>query len=390
MDNTRERQKVLIVDDEAVNIEVLNEILLDDYRVLFATNGADALAVVRSQRPDIILLDIMMPGMDGREVCRRLKADPGTSAIPVVFITAMTGEKEERIGLEMGAVDYIYKPINPDVVRLRVKNQLELQQHRSELEKLVDQRTHELKLAKEAAEAGNRAKNEFLSVISHELRTPLTAILGYADLLNHMALEPKALDFIETIARSGQSLLGIINEILSYVKIESKEYVKTSQSFLLSELINKTTEGIVESIGSKPIVFTARIDEGMPDAVMGDRTRLGHVLRHLLNNAVKFTGEGSILLTVEPAAEGAGDHWLHFAIEDTGIGIPPEKHEEIFQHFTVLESALTRSREGIGLGLTVCKRYVSQMGGRIWLESRAGSGSTFHFVLQLPPREWSD
>ncbi len=384
MNDTGGRQRVLIVDDEPINLAVLKEILQPRYEILSTDNGLEALKLARAERPDIVLLDVMMPGLDGHEVCVRLKDDPQTADIPVIFITSMTEEREETAGLALGAVDYIIKPVNAEIVRLRVKNQLELKRHRNHLEEIVRQRTRELALAKDAAEAGDRAKSEFLSIISHELRSPLNLILGYSSLISQGGVSGALRENIDTIHGASQTLLELIDEILSYVKMDAGGTEESRQPFSLRPLLAEMAADIAEPLRKKGLFFQERISEGVADAVLGSPQRLKHVLRHLLENAIKFTDVGSITLIVDRPEAGGGEDWVQFSVQDTGKGIPADKHETIFHHFTQLEPAHTRHQGGLGLGLTSCKRHVALMGGRIWLESRVGEGSTFHFSASLP------
>lgn len=179
-----DRPVLLIVDDEPLNLECLADVLQADYRVKVATDGATALHLARlAPVPDLILLDVMMPGLDGYAICAALKGDAVTAAIPVIFITARTDAESETLALTGGAVDFIHKPINPTVVRSRVRLHHELLQHRHRLEELVQTRTLELARARDAADSANRAKDAFLSNISHEFRTPLGQITGLAHLL---------------------------------------------------------------------------------------------------------------------------------------------------------------------------------------------------------------
>ena len=379
------QQKILIVDDQPTNIELLHELFQEEYQVYFATCGADALVSAQSQLPDIILLDVMMPGMDGREVCRRLKSIPETRNIPVIFITAMREDLDEALGLELGAVDYVTKPINPLVVKLRVKNQLELKQHRDRLEELVVLRTAELESARKLAEAGNRAKHEFLMVVSHELRNPLSSIIGFSDLMVSTEKDDGVRDHAQRILNAGNVMLELVNDILDLTRIEPETgYQEQSLIFYLPELLEEalvTVEKIACVKKLSPMFF---MDDSVPKFVQGDRKRLLQVLRHLLTNAVKFTLNGTIRLDVSLSPNADVPHLLLFRVTDTGIGIAPEKREVIFQHFTQLASPNTRSEGGLGLGLTICKRFVDVLGGSLWVESELGQGSVFSFTAILP------
>ncbi len=334
MNEFDQRQKILIVDDEPTNIEILNEILQGDYRILFSTNGEDAIKIAHAKQPDLILLDVMMPGMDGNEVCTKLKASQDTTHIPIIFVTAMTEAKYEAMGLQLGAVDYISKPINPAIVQLRVRNHLELKQHRDRLDELVRQRTEELNKAKLEAESGNRAKSEFMMIVSHELRTPLNSILGFSDLLKGQVEGSESLEVVELIEQSGQKLLRLINKILEIVNIESeREGQLVRHPFRISKLVDQAVDSFSHVLDEKGVSFHYKPSIDMVDDVLGDKRRLGIILTSLIDNAVKYTDHGRITLSVEQKRINEKKLY-HFALEDTGIGISKEKHEEIFQYFT--------------------------------------------------------
>jgi response regulator RpfG family c-di-GMP phosphodiesterase len=216
---------VLIVDDNPLNRAALGELLAPEYRVLAAANGPDALTAAASvPPPDLILLDVMMPGMDGRAVLAHLRGNPATRAIPVVFVTAMDGEEAERVGLESGATDYIAKPYRPAVVLARVRAQIELKRARAALaernaalETEVARRTAELVRAKDTAECASRAKSDFLSVVSHECHTPLNGVTGMAHVLRTTTLDAEQRGAVDIILDSADALARLIGNILEFV-----------------------------------------------------------------------------------------------------------------------------------------------------------------------------
>ena len=382
---TIKQQKLLIVDDELVNVEILHELFQDDYEVFFATNGEDAITLTERQLPDLILLDIMMPDVDGREVCARLKANLRTQDIPIIFVTAMGSELDEEAGLGLGAVDYVTKPIHPAAVQLRVNNQMELKQHRDRLEELVVFRTWELEAAKEAAEAGNRAKHEFLMVVSHALRTPLNAIIGFSEFMVSSGSDEAVKEQAQPILRAGLKMLDLVNDLLDLVSVEPEaEYQAVPLLFYVPELLEELQAFVVKRAGKKGLSFAVEVDPSLPKSVMGDKKRLFQVLAHLLKNAVEFTESGTIRLELLPPVEAASPDAILFRVTDTGQGISPERQEMIFQQFTQVDMTKTRAVGGLGLGLTICKRFVGLLGGRIWVESALDKGSVFSFTAILP------
>lgn len=215
------RPTVLVVDDNRLNIDLLVEILKNDYQLLVALNGERALEIVQDTLPDIILLDIMMPNMNGYDVCKRLKSDPRTEKIPVIFITAKTQTEDEALGLALGAVDYITKPVNPAIVLARIKTHLALYNQNLELEAKVRRRTFELEKSKEKANEASRAKSAFLANISHELRTPLNHIMGLSSLLLEMDSDRERLELIQPINNGAIQLTELFDQLLALTSLEA-------------------------------------------------------------------------------------------------------------------------------------------------------------------------
>lgn len=362
------RQTVMIVDDTPANIEILSESLGDDYELFFATSGADALELIRADKPDLILLDIMMPGMDGYELCTILKGDPTTRDIPIIFVTAMIGEEEEIKGLELGAIDYITKPISPHIVRARVKNHLELKRYRDLLETL--------------ASAADRAKKEFLRSVSHELRTPLTPIIGMTDLVLNTEEDDNKRKYLTMVQKSALRLLGIIEDLIETSRLEGEGGAPEMSTFQLKAFLDTLGMEARTLADSKGLEFRMVVDPKLPDAVVTDQGMLHKVLSMLLSNAVKFTASGHVLLEVR-RQEVAGEPMLQFAVADTGIGMEKGDLERIFSDFTQCDGSITRSFPGLGLGLTLARRMTELMDGSIWAESAPGGGSLFQVQIPL-------
>ncbi|OKH31055.1 hypothetical protein NIES2119_29660 [[Phormidium ambiguum] IAM M-71] len=385
-----EKEKILIVDDNPENIYVLLETLKADYAIVVAKNGQKALQfAVEQPQPNLILLDVMMPEMDGYEVCRRLKADEKTQDIPIIFVTALKEIGNEAQGFELGAVDYISKPISPAIVRARVKSQLTLQK----LYKELQQANKTLATAKQAAEAASQAKSEFLANMSHELRTPLNGILGYTQiLLHHKDINSSMNDGLQVIQQSGSHLLNLVNDLLDLAKIEARRLELLPNDFYLPYFLSSITEMLRIRAQQKNITFIFEVDPELAIGVCADEKRLRQVLINLLGNAVKFTEEGYVKFKVEKVAKSGSQLQtttkIRFTIEDTGVGIPTAQMETIFQPFEQAGDQKQKA-QGTGLGLAITRQIVEMMNCTINVISTEGKGSTFWFEIDLPrSSEW--
>jgi len=270
------------------------------------------------------------------------------------------------------------------LVRTRDLQAKELRERNIVIEKKVEEQTKELAIARDKALDASRMKSDFLASMSHEIRTPLNAIIGMSELLSETTLNTEQKKYIDIFRKAGDTLLSLVNDILDLSKIEAHQLVLEDISFDLRETVEETVDIYAVKAAEKNIELAARIMPGTATRRIGDPTRLRQIILNLISNALKFTDSGEIIVTVGDDGSTDNTDYLQFNVSDTGIGIPADKLEKIFTSFTQVDSTTTRKYGGTGLGLTISKSLAMMMGGRIWVESDEGKGSTFSFIVSLP------
>ncbi|MEO1450449.1 MAG: response regulator, partial [Bacteroidota bacterium] len=252
------------------------------------------------------------------------------------------------------------------------------------LEDELTQRATYLEAARQEAEKSANARSEFLATMSHEIRTPLNAVIGFSGLLGQTKMNAEQREFVDTIHMSGEALLSLINDILDYSKIESGNLDLEHEPFPLAAPVEETLDLLAGKAHQKELELVYDLASDLPPGIIGDITRLRQVLINLVNNAIKFTESGEILIRCKPVSQEGENTVLQFSVQDSGIGIPPSRIGKLFQSFTQVDASTTRKYGGTGLGLAISKRLVNLMGGEIWVESIEGEGSTFFFTIAVP------
>ncbi len=405
---------ILIAEDSPTQAELLKHTLeRQGYRATIAVNGRHAIEAARAHKPTILISDVLMPEMDGYELCRQIKSDPALKDVPVILLTTLADPQDVIHGLECRADNFIIKPYDERHLLARIQFMLinseirETNQTAIGVEVFFNGKKHfitadrlnilnlllstyetavlrnqELARARDDLHAANRAKSDFLANMSHEIRTPMTAILGYADML--LDPETSAADRVEqvrVIRHHGEHLLTILNDILDFSKIEagklSVENIDVDPRQIVGDVLSLMRVRAVE----KKLKLFVTYATAIPRTIKSDPTRLRQILINLVGNSIKFTETGTVQLVLGLTNETVEQPRLEISVVDTGIGMTPEQAKGIFTPFQQADTSTTRRFGGTGLGLSICRRLAAMLGGDITLQTQAGKGSCFTVTI---------
>jgi len=391
-DVTEQRARVLIVDDEYKNRKLLEVMLAPEgFLLLNAANGEEALASAAVESPDLILLDVMMPDMDGYEVAAKLKGNIATKSIPIIMLTALDDRNARMLGLNAGAEDFLTKPVDRAELCVRVRNLLRLKTYSDKLTAAVGalESSHE-QLAAALVEAGearlmaehaNNAKTQFLRAMSHELRTPLNAISGYTEILEmgiRGTVNPEQLKDLGRIKRASSYLLRLINDILTIARLEGARPLNLIALPVNPVLAEVDSLCALQAKARGLTLSVAPCDEKI--VVAADAERFQQILLNLITNAIKFTGKGG---NIEVCSDGYDDV-VRIRVKDTGVGVRARDIDRVFEPFVQIDRHLTAdTQQGVGLGLSISRELARAMHGDLTLKSTEGIGSTFTLTLPI-------
>ena len=381
VNNDVEKQTVLVVDDAPENIAILCALLRGRYRTKVATNGANALEIASSKdgRPDLILLDIKMPDMDGYEVCRRLKENESLRDIPVIFLSALNETVDKVKAFSVGGIDYVTKPFHAEEVQARVETHLMTRRLQVELE---NKNLTLLEVNKQLRQL-HELKDEFLAIASHDLKNPLTCIIGFAGIMDSLTppgtvLTEETHSWAGKIMAQARVMQKIIEDFLDFQAMEDGQIKLTREDVDLSELARSVLERNADYAMKKTISTHLDLEEDLP-LVNADRGRLNQVLENFTSNAIKFSQLGGCVTIGTRKNESV----VLVEVRDCGPGIADDDMKKLFVKYAKLSNLPTGGEKSSGLGLAICKKVIEMHGGEIGARNNPETGSTFWFGLHI-------
>ncbi|MGI8908189.1 MAG: hybrid sensor histidine kinase/response regulator [Candidatus Sumerlaeaceae bacterium] len=381
MSNSTHLQTVLVVDDTPENLAILSSLLRGNYQTKIAINGANALEIAASEvgRPDLILLDITMPDMDGFEVCRRLKEDEATRDIPVIFLSALNETVDKMKAFGVGGIDYITKPFQAEEVQARVETHLKVRRLQVELEK----KNETLEAYNQQLNELSALKDEFLKIASHDLKNPLTCILGFASIIGSTTpagtvMKADTHSWLEKIRLQCLVMQKIIEDFLEFQAMEDGQVKLAREKTDLNALATSVLERNAGYAEKKSVTCTLDLQQPLP-LVVGDNDRINQVLDNFVGNAIKFSPTDQ---TVTVCTRSNGSN-VTLEVTDTGPGLTEEDFSKLFVRYAKLSNKPTGGEKSSGLGLAICKKIIEMHGGEIGACNNPEAGSTFWFKLPI-------
>jgi len=394
------KYNILYLDDEESNLRIFRAAFKQYYKIYLAKSGMEGIEILKNHDIHLIITDQRMPKMTGVEFLEQIIPDyPDT--IRIILTGFSDVEDIIRALNKCGIYRYIVKPWNREEMKLTIDKALETWQLRQDnlnllgelkdinnsLEEKIKLRTEELTIAKEKAEEASVAKERFLSTMSHEIRTPLNAIIGISHLLQKSPLNAEQQENVDILEFSSKNLLALVNDILDMSKIEAGKVELEKVPFNLQKLLNGVHKTMLPKAEEKGLQLLEDYDPQLPSFVVGDQVRIGQILTNLLGNAVKFTEKGFVKTEVKLLEEDAERALIGFEVVDSGIGIPPDMVDKIFDDFSQASSDTTRKYGGTGLGLSITQKLVQMHKSEMKVSSKLGKGSTFSFSINLRKSE---
>jgi two-component system sensor histidine kinase/response regulator len=356
------KNKVLIVEDELLNIEIYKELLEEKYRLSVAETGKKCAVIMEKDPPDIVLLDVMLPDISGIELCRRFKSDLSLRHIPIIIVTTLDSPEDKIKALEVGANDYLTKPVDRSELFFKVQNHLTiLEQYR-----LIKEQNEEI--------------SRYVGMIVHDLKNPLAIIMGYIDMLKNLVGDNTHKQYLAKVSKSSQKMLNSINAILDVQKIYRSSFNIKQEKFELNRRIREISAEWKILAGQKRIGLNLVLDPDI-SLVNGDSLKFKDILENLVSNAVKYSPPDTAVTIATKKTAGT---YARITIRDEGLGLSEEDRIKVFHEYQKLSASPTGSETSTGLGLSIVRRMVDLMGGEVGVESEGkNKGAAFWFTLRL-------